>query len=143
MNVIHEMVKDREPYYVEAEWSALQCVRYMVERNVGAVAVIRDGDMVGIFSERDLMKRVVSEGRSPDATRVHEVMTADPVTVSPQERIEECIRLMRENGFRHLPVCEGRKLKGLISLRDLIDHDLQEKVGEVQTMREYISQNAS
>lgn len=141
MEQIHDLVKDREVYYVETGRSVLETVRYMVERNIGAVAVVNGENLVGIFSERDLMRRVVSEGRDPAKTTVGEVMTADPLVVSPNEQIKDCMRLMKENSFRHLPVCDGRRLKGLISLRDLILHDLNEKEGEVQMMRAYISSN--
>jgi CBS domain-containing protein len=141
MNHIYDLVKDREVYSVDPARSVLDSVRYMVERNIGAVPVVKDGNLVGIFSERDLMRRVVSEGRDPARTSVQEVMTADPLVVSPNESIQDCMRLMKENSFRHLPVCDGRKLRGLISLRDLILHDLSEKEGEVQMMRAYISSN--
>jgi CBS domain-containing protein len=142
MEYIRDLVKDREVYYVETGRSVLDTVRFMVERNIGAVAVVSGDDLVGIFSERDLMKRVVSQGRDPAETTIREVMTADPLVVSPNERITDCMRLMKENAFRHLPVCDGRKLKGLISLRDLILHDLTMKDGEVQLMRAYISQSS-
>jgi|SRR4051812_41866312 CBS domain-containing protein len=141
MEQIHDLIKDREVYYVETGRSVLETVRYMVERNIGAVAVVNGENLVGIFSERDLMRRVVSEGRDPGKTTVGEVMTADPLVVSPNEQIKDCMRLMKENSFRHLPVCDARRLKGLISLRDLILHDLNEKEGEVQMMRAYISSN--
>jgi len=95
---------------------------------------------VGIFTERDLMKRVVSHGLDVAATTVKQVMTPDPKTVSPNERINDCMVLMKDHNFRHLPVCDGKKLHGLISLRDLILHDLAQKDGEVQAMRAYISQ---
>jgi CBS domain-containing protein len=111
----------------------------MAERNIGAVAVLRNDELVGIFSERDLMKRVVAAGRDLVRTTVADVMTADPLVVSPQERITDCMRLMKEHSFRHLPICDGRKLKGLLSLRDLLLHDLVEKDGELETMRAYIS----
>lgn len=140
MELIFDLVKNREVYFVDPGRSVLDTVRYMVARNIGAVAVVKDEELVGIFSERDLMKRVVGPGHDPLQISVREVMTADPVVVSPHEHIKDCIRLMRENSFRHLPVCDGKKLQGLISLRDLILHDLAEKDGEVQAMRAYISQ---
>jgi CBS domain-containing protein len=141
MKHICDLVKDREVYFVDPGRSVLDSVRYMVERNIGAVAVVQDGNLVGIFSERDLMRRVVSEGRDPGKTPIQQVMTADPLVVSPNESVDDCMRLMKENSFRHLPVCDGRKLRGLISVRDLILHDLTEKEGEVQMMRAYISTN--
>lgn len=139
MERIVDLVKDRDVYFVETGRSVLDTAKYMSEKNIGAVAVIRGDDLVGIFSERDLMKRVVAAGRDLARTTVDEVMTADPLVVSPQERITDCMRMMKEHSFRHLPICDGRKLKGLLSLRDLLLHDLVEKDGEIQTMRAYIS----
>jgi CBS domain-containing protein len=109
-----------------------------VANNVGAVPVLRDGELVGIFSERDIMTRVVAEGRDPARTRVSEVMTAHPLTVDFRDSIEHCMVLMREHGFRHLPICDGKKLKGIVSLRDILLRNLTEKDEEVQMMRAYI-----
>ena len=139
MERIVDLVKDRDVYFVEASRSVLDAARFMAERNIGAVAVVRGDELVGIFSERDLMKRVVAPGKDPSTTTVEEVMTADPLVVSPQEKITDCMRMMKEHSFRHLPICDGRKLKGLLSLRDLLLHDLVEKDGEIQSMRAYIS----
>ena len=82
--------------------------------------MLRDGELAGIFSERDIMNRVVAAGRSPGQTRVSEVMTANPRAVSVEETVENCLFIMREFGFRHLPITEGKKLKGLVSLRDIM-----------------------
>jgi len=139
MERIVDLVKDRDVYFVETGRSVLDTAKYMSERNIGAVAVVRGDELVGIFSERDLMKRVVATGRDLVRTSVEEVMTADPLIVSPHERITDCMRMMKEHSFRHLPICEGRRLKGLLSLRDLLLHDLGEKDGEIQSMRAYIS----
>jgi len=139
MERIVDLVKNRDVYFVESSRSVLDTAKYMAERNIGAVAVVRGDELIGIFSERDLMKRVVAAGRNAAATTVEEVMTADPLVVSPNERITDCMRMMKENSFRHLPICDGRKLKGLLSLRDLLLHDQVEKEGEIQTMRAYIS----
>ncbi len=139
MERIVDLVRNRDVYFVEGSRSVLDTAKYMAERNIGAVAVLRGDELIGIFSERDLMKRVVAAGRNPANTTVEEVMTSDPLVVSPNERITDCMRMMKENSFRHLPICEGRKLKGLLSLRDLLLQDLVEKDGEIQTMRAYIS----
>src|SRR3954470_12948523 len=138
---IRDLIREREVYYVDPARTVLDTVRYMVARNIGAVAVVKDGDLVGIFTERDLMKRVVSHGLDVAQTIVRHVMTPDPKTVSPDDRITECTRLMKDNNFRHLPICDGKRLKGVISLRDLILHDLAQKDGEVQAMRAYLSQS--
>jgi CBS domain-containing protein len=110
----------------------------MVERNIGAVPVIHSGQLVGIFSERDLMRRVVAEGRDPRSTYMAEVMTDDPLAVGTGEDLETCMALMRRHGFRHLPVCHEGQLVGMVSLRDILLHDLNEKDDEVRMMRAYI-----
>ena len=129
---------DQETYRADAGQTVLDVAKAMVARNIGAVPVLRDGVLVGIFSERDLMKRVVVEGRQADSTQVGEVMTSDPLVVSPEETPENCMLPMRRHGFRHLPICDGKQLRGLVSLRDLMLHDLNEKDHEVRMMRAYI-----
>ena len=138
MPCIYDLVKDQETYLADVNQTVLELAQAMVERNIGAVPVLQDGELVGIFSERDLMKRVVVATRDPQATRVEEVMTADPLTVSPHESVETCMGLMRRHGFRHLPICDGRVLKGIVSLRDIMLHDINEKDHEVRMMRAYI-----
>lgn len=141
MASVDSLIRDRETYQVEADELVIDVVSLMVSKNVGAVAVIRQGELAGLFSERDLMKRVVHEGRDPRVTKIFEVMTRDVVTVAPDRSLEDCLELMRERGFRHLPVCQGKQLRGVISLRDLLAHAVVEKDGEVQMMRAYISQS--
>jgi CBS domain-containing protein len=142
MATVNDLIKARTHFYqAEAGQTVLEVVRLMVEKNIGAVPVVRNGELAGIFSERDLMKRVVAENRNPQKTRVEEVMTADPQVVSPDADLSHCLALMRQHGFRHLPVCEGKKVKALLSLRDILLHTVVEKDGEVQMMRAYITQS--
>lgn len=138
MSCIHDLVKNQETYRAEAGQSVLEVAQAMVERNIGAVPVLRDGCLVGVFSERDLMRRVVVEGRDPAHTLVGEVMTENPLTVEPSADLETCIFLMRRHGFRHLPICQDQQLRGMVSMRDIILHDLSEKDDEVRMMRAYI-----
>ena len=135
---IYHLIKNQETYRADADQTVFEVSKAMVERNIGAVPVLRNGLLVGIFSERDLMKRVVAEGRDPRATLLSEVMTDDPLTVSPAEDPCTCMHLMRRHGFRHLLVCEDKQLRGILSLRDLLLHDLDEKDDEVRMMRAYI-----
>jgi CBS domain-containing protein len=139
MSCIHDLVKNQDTYRAEVGQSVLEVAHAMVERNIGAVPVLRDGMLVGVFSERDLMRRVVVEGRDPARTRVGEVMTENPLTVEPNTDLETCRFLMRRHGFRHLPVCEDQQLRGMVSMRDIILHDLSEKDDEVRMMRAYIT----
>ncbi|HXR16097.1 MAG TPA: CBS domain-containing protein [Terriglobales bacterium] len=135
---VYDLINNQETYRADAHQTVFDVAHAMVDRNIGAVPVLRNGLLVGIFSERDLMKRVVVEGRDPRTTRVDEVMTEDPLTVTRDESLENCMLLMRRHGFRHLPVCEGKELRGIVSLRDILLHDLSEKDHEVRMMRAYI-----
>jgi len=135
---ICDLIKDQETYQAELSDSVLQTVCAMVERNIGSVPVVHNGKLVGIFSERDLMRRVVAEGRDCSSTCLAEVMTDDPLTVGTTEDLGNCMALMRRHGFRHLPVCHDGQLVGIVSLRDILLHDLDEKDDEVRMMRAYI-----
>src|SRR5215475_12652930 len=133
MTTLRELVKDRRVFSVDVNRTVLEAARYMMENGVGAVPVLRDGNLTGILSERDIMNRVVAVGRTPGTTAVSEVMTANPRAVAADETIEECLFIMREFGFRHLPIVEGKELRGLVSLRDVLMHQAAEM--ERQTRR--------
>jgi CBS domain-containing protein len=136
--LICDLLHNQVTISAEAHQTVLQVARLMVEHNIGAVPVLQDGILTGIFSERDLMSRVVVGGKDPARTPISEVMTEDPLTVAPGDQLETCMTLMKRHGFRHLPVCAGRELKGVVSLRDIILHDLDEKDDEVRMMRAYL-----
>jgi CBS domain-containing protein len=138
MPCIYVFLKQQQTCSDTVDQTVLEIARAMVECNIGAVPVLEDGRLVGIFSERDLLRRVVVEGRDAGSTRVREVMTPNPLTVDPHEDAEACRQLMGRHGFRHLPVCDGGELKGMISLRDLLLHGLDEREEEVRMMRAYI-----
>ena len=135
---ICDLIKNQDTYQADIGQTVLETVRAMVERNIGAVPVLHNGQLVGIFSERDLMKRVVAEGRDPRTTSLAEVMTDDPVTISLNEELGNCMSVMRRNNFRHLPVCHEGKLVAMVSLRDILLQDLTDKDDEVRMMRAYI-----
>jgi len=120
MLTLRELVKDRKVYSIDAAVTVLQAARYMMEHNIGAIPVLRNGELAGIFSERDVMNRVVAAGRTPGHTAVAEVMTVNPRSVRLDESLEECLFLMHEFGFRHLCIVEDKELKGMISLRDIL-----------------------
>jgi CBS domain-containing protein len=136
--LICDLLKNQVTISAEGHHTVLQVASMMVEHNIGAVPVLQDGQLTGIFSERDLMSRVVVAGKDPAHTAVKEVMTDDPLTVAPNDPLETCMTLMKRHGFRHLPVCAGRELKGVVSLRDILLHDLDEKDDEVRMMRAYL-----
>jgi CBS domain-containing protein len=122
MSTLRDLVKDRRVYSIDAARTVLEAARFMMEHNIGALPVLRNGELAGIFSERDIMNRVVAVGRNPAYTAVSEVMTPNPRAVPLDETMEECVFLMNEFGFRHLPIVDGKTLMGLISLRDVVVH---------------------
>jgi CBS domain-containing protein len=126
MVTLRELLKDRKVYSIEAASTVLEAARFMMEHNIGALPVVRNGELAGIFSERDIMNRVVAVGRTPGLTTVSEVMTANPRAVNLDETVDECLFIMHEFGFRHLPIVEGKQLRGLISLRDLVKRQAAE-----------------
>jgi CBS domain-containing protein len=130
MAKIYDLVKDRRVYSIEADKTVLDGARFMMEHNIGALPVLRDGELVGIFSERDIMNRVVAVGRTPGTTKIFEVMTPNPKAVSADETVENCLFLMREFGFRHVLIADGKQLKGLVSQRDLLMRYLTQKEAE-------------
>jgi CBS domain-containing protein len=138
MATIRDLISNRTIHYVQPTQTVFEAASYMVDRNVGAVPVLDDTKLVGIFSERDIMRRVVTEGRDPLTTRIADVMSTDLRTVEPAASSEEAMCLMQSHGVRHLPVCEGRTLVGFLSLRDLLRCHLDEKSGEADMMRAYI-----
>ncbi len=104
--------------------SVREAAKLMSENHIGALLVMDEGRLAGIFTERDALNRVLADGRDPDSTPLSEVMTRDPVTLSPQTAVTQALRLMGEVGFRHLPVVENDKVYGIISLRDFVGVEL-------------------
>ena len=134
MALAYDLVKDRKVYSIEADRSVLEAARFMNEHHIGALPVLRNGELVGIFSERDVMNRVVAAARTPGTTKISEVMTSNPRCVSVDETVENCLFVMREFGFRHLLIVKEKELKGLISLRDILLRYVSEKEGDSRRM---------
>ena len=139
MKRVGELVENRPVYSVPLSATVADAVAYMAERKVGAVSVLEQERLVGIFSERDLMKRVVVAGRDPSQTPLAEVITRDPLVTDADEPPAACLERMRHAGIRHLPVFLAGRLLGLVTMRDLLLADLEEKGDEVHLMRAYIS----
>ena len=124
---IYDLVKGRRVYTIDADRTVLEAARLMMEHNIGAMPVLRNGQLAGIFSERDIQNRVVALGRQPGTTQVSEVMTPNPKTVGSDESVEDCLFLMREFGFRHVLIADGNDIKALVSLRDILLSYLTQK----------------
>lgn len=123
MKQIAELIQGRPLIHAERTETVRDVARRMSERNIGAVAVLDSGKLVGVFSERDLMKRVVAEGLNPEKTLIDKVMTRDLVVGKPDDDLDSALQKMHAVGCRHLPVVERGSLVGMISLRDLLEID--------------------
>ena len=109
-----------------------KAAKLMAKKNVGAVMVVEDKLLVGIFTERDLVVRVIAQGRDVATTRIGEVMTPDPISVDPDEIFGRALLLMYDNGFRHVPVVRDGEPLGIVSSRSALDPDMEEFVSETQ-----------
>lgn len=140
MKTLGSIVKDtnRDPYSVSADETVDRAARYMTDRHIGAVTVVDGERVIGLFSERDLMTRVVAEGRDPRGVPVRDVMTTDLTIAGPNETYEEGLRKMQKARCRHLPILEHDNFIGLISLRDLLKVDADEKAEEIRMLNTYI-----
>jgi CBS domain-containing protein len=142
MSMVRDIVQNRELFYVEEGETVAQVARQMAELHVGAILVLNGGHLRGVFSERDLMKRVVLERRDPEGTFVEHVMSRDVVTVDELAGLEEAMELMQSNNCRHLPVTRGSRVISFLSMRDLMNFELARKTEELHHMRAYIHGSA-
>ena len=108
-----------------------EAARLMREHRVGAVMVVEQGKLVGVFTERDALFRVVAESRDVQTTRLAEVMTRDPHTLDPTQTFSDALHIMHEGGFRHVPVVENGKPVGMISCRDALGPELEDFIYEL------------
>jgi len=118
---------------------ALEAIKLMAEKNIGAVLVLHEGKIAGIVSERDYARKIVLMGRSSEATPVREIMSAPVMYVRPEHTNEECMALMTDNRLRHLPVMDGDKLLGLISIGDLVKDIISEQQFIIKELQHYIA----
>ena len=123
---VKEVMDRRKLVTVRPSESVTDVARLMEQRRVGAVVVVEHKIPVGIFTERDALFRVIAQGRDPVATRVVDVMTANPKTISPTESYGAALVAMHDNGYRHLPVVEEGQLVGIVSTRSALDPELEE-----------------
>ena len=139
MPKISDIMREHRVLSVDADQTVIEAARLMTEFNIGAVPVLRAGELIGIFSERDLMRRVVAGGRSPAMTKVSEVMTSKPQTVNAESDLDDCMQMMQEAGFRHLPVLDGDKIVGIASIGDLVNWIITAQNSAIQQLQTYIT----
>ncbi len=138
MSLVRDILQHRNSFFVEEGDSVAAVVRRMAELSLGAIMVMGGGELRGVFSERDLMRRVVLEGRDPERTTVHQVMTTNVAAIEDTATVEHAMAAMESHGCRHLPVMRGGAVAGFLSMRDVMHHDLAQKTEELHHMKAYI-----
>ena len=142
MKQIAELIQDQTLTVIESGFTVRDAAQTMTEHNIGAVAVVDSGKLSGIFSERDLMSRVVAKGLNPDETTVGVVMSKHLVVADPSERIDAAIQKMHAIHARHLPVVDDGKLVGMISIRDLLEMDDEQQRAKATFLNELVTYSA-
>jgi len=132
-------VKGSDIWSIGPEASVFDALRLMADKDVGALVVLEEGRLVGIVSERDYARKVVLQKRASPTTQVKAIMTATVVCVGPEQNVDECMALVTEKRTRHLPVMEGGKLVGLISIGDLVKSIITEQQFVIEQLERYIS----
>jgi len=132
-------VKPSRVISVRPEQTVLEAIKILAQENIGAAIVMSGERIAGIISERDYTRKVVLKGRSSDTTRVEEIMTPNVVVVSPRTKTRECMQLMTEKNFRHLPVVEEGRGIGMVSIRDIVSDIIADQDFTIEQLEHYIS----
>ena len=131
--------KHKSVWTVGPETPVLEAIQVMADKHIGALPVLRDGELIGIVSERDYARKVILLGRSSSDTPVWQIMTSDVVTVSPDDLVHRCMEIMTERRIRHLPVVEKGELIGIISIGDLVKAVIEEQQQTITQLERYIA----
>jgi CBS domain-containing protein len=141
MMLIKDVIRDREPYSLEASTSVQDAAEFMAARRIGAVCVLDDqGRLLGVFSERDLLNRVVVPKRDPMTLDIGTVTSKTRAVINCDETPHQALERMEQIGSRHLPVVDGDRWVGMLSMRDLLRVELSEQGDAIKLLHEYISQ---
>ncbi len=135
---VRDIIDDKELFWVEENQTVADAARRMAELHVGAILVLSGGELRGLFSERDLMRRVVVERLDPEKTPVRAVMTTELATIDENAGIEAAMEAMQAHNCRHLPVLRDGRIRAFLSMRDLMNYELAQKTEELHHMRAYI-----
>ena len=131
--------KGHDVLTIEADATVLDAIKQMVDGNVGALLVMADGNLAGIITERDYLRRVTLEGRTESETAVREIMSSPIVYVTEETTVEECMAVMTERRIRHLPVLdEEKKLAGIVSIGDVVKFTSSQQDVQIRLLTDYI-----
>jgi CBS domain-containing protein len=139
MMLIRHVIRNREPYSIRESTTVQEAAEFMANRNVGAVCIVDEsGKLLGVFSERDVLRRVVVQNRDPKQVRVGDVLSELRAVIKCDETPHQALELMELIGTRHLPVVDGERWVGMLSMRDLMRVELSEQGDEIKLLHEYI-----
>ena len=138
---ISEILSDKGAtvWSISPDATVFEAIQLMADKNVGAVLVTENGKLVGIISERDYTRKVVLKGKASKSTAVREVLSSQIIHVSPSHTVEECMRLMTDHHIRHLPVLEGDKILGVVSIGDLVNWIISAQHTTISQLQTYIT----
>jgi CBS domain-containing protein len=142
MSGVRDILQDRELFHVRENDTVARVVRRMAEIRVGAILVLEGEQLRGVFSERDLMRRVVLEKLDPELTAVKDVMSTEIATIDETASLEEAMEAMHSHNCRHLPVTSGSRVVAFLSMRDLMHHELARKTEDLNHMEAYIRRSS-
>jgi len=131
--------KENQIWSVSPDSTVFDALKLMAEKNVGALLVLDGKKIAGMFSERDYARKVILKGKASKKTSVEEIMTSEVTTVRPGQSVEECMALMTDKRIRHLPVLEGNKLAGLISIGDVVKAIISDREFIIKQLENYIT----
>lgn len=141
MATVRDMIRKKgyEVFTIVPEATVFEALNLMAEHNIGALLVMTGDEIRGIVSERDCIRKVDVMGRSARDTKISEIMTSNVITVEADQPLEECMGLMIDRNIRHLPVCEGKKLLGLLSVRDVLKEVIEVQQMMLSQLERYIT----
>jgi CBS domain-containing protein len=138
-HLLGEKADGSQLWTIEAEDPVLEAIQLMADKHIGALPVMRGNAMVGIVSERDYARKVILYGRSSAETPVWEIMTANVLTVTPDDSVHHCMQLVTDNRVRHLPVMDKDRLVGMVSIGDLVKAVIDEQQQTITHLEKYIA----
>ena len=141
MNRVSEILgnKGHEVLRIDVGATALEAVKQMVEANIGSLLVTKDGEIAGIVTERDYLRRVALEGPTNEGVTVGEIMSSPLIVVTPETAIDECMAVMTDRRIRHVPVVEGGEVVGIVSIGDVVKFKSKQQSFEIKYLTEYIT----
>jgi CBS domain-containing protein len=141
MRTVRQLLESKAPeiHAIAPDAPVIDAIRLMAEKRIGAVVVLQGGALAGILSERDYARKIVLEGRSSKDTAVRDIMTADVVTIGLDDTVQGCMQMVTERRIRHLPVVDGDRVLGVVSIGDLVKAVIEDQQLELDQLQRYIA----